>query len=133
MNTQQVMKSGHWGAWGKCGFKTLFSPTSVNDSRSWRVVNQNVINGYPKHQSMGENERTLTLSVTLHNQFCDLAMKHNQLLEQSNSDLDEPLVIGHDVLGNFKCRSMSRTYDDTTEDGILIASTYQLTLVEVRE
>ena len=132
MSIQQVMKSGHWGAWGKCGFKTLTSPSSFRDNRAWKVPAQNVLNGYPQHQFMGENERSISISITLHNQFCDLAAMQAILLAQSNSSIAEPIVIGHDVLGNFKCKSMSCTYDETTPEGIVIASTYQLTLVEVR-
>ncbi|ANS86937.1 hypothetical protein VSVS12_03228 [Vibrio scophthalmi] len=132
-NAQKILKSGHWGAWGDCGFKTLFTPHSISDNRTWRVPAQNVLNGYPHHQFMGEGERTLPITIAVHNEFCDLAKHHDVMLKQSNSDDAQPLVIGHNVLGFFKCKSMSQTYDETTPEGILIASTYQLSLVEVRE
>lgn len=132
LSSKQVMKSGLWGAWGLCVFKTLSTPSSFTDSRRWRVQPQSVINGYPKHQFTGEDERSSNISMTLHNDFCDLAKVHNQLLAQSNSPESEPLVIGSDVLGLFKCKSLTRSYDETTPEGVLIAVTYTLNLVEVR-
>ena len=132
-NSKQVMKYGSWGSWGDIVFKTMDSPTSVNDNRKWRVSAQSVINGYPQHQFTGEDERTASASITLHNEFADLTAMHNTLIAQSNADNAQPLIIGHTVLGFFKCRSLDRTYDDTTPEGIVIATTYKLNLVEVRE
>ncbi len=126
------MKSGIWGGWGQCAFKTLTTPSSLNDSRQWRVNSQNVINGYPHHQFAGEGERTLNLSITLHNDFCDLTKMGNVLQAQCNSIYAEPLVVGSEVLGHFKCKSLGQAYDETTQDGVLIATTYKLNFVEVR-
>ncbi|UJZ95039.1 phage tail protein [Photobacterium damselae subsp. damselae] len=132
-NSKQIMKYGNWGAWGDIVFKTMESPTSFSDSRKWRVQAQAVINGYPQHQYTGEDERIISLSITLHNEFTDLTIANNDLNAQANTEIAQPMVIGHRVLGFFKCRSLDHSYDDTTQEGVLIASTYRLTLVEVRE
>ncbi|MGR5240225.1 phage tail protein [Photobacterium damselae] len=132
-DSKQVMKYGNWGGWGDIVFKTMSSPSSVNDSRKWRVQSQAVINGYPQHQFTGEDERTLSLSITLHNEFADLTAMQNDLLAQANTDIAYPMIIGHSVLGTFKCRSIDKSYDDTTTEGIVIATTYKLGLVEVRQ
>ena len=127
------MKSGFWGGWGQCVFKTLSSPSSFSDSRQWGVQAQNVINGYPQHQFTGESERVINLSITLHNDFCDLTGMTRKLLAQANTPQAEPLVVGHEVLGSFKIKTLGQGYDETTPEGVLIATTYKLTLTEVRE
>lgn len=124
------MNNGQWGVWGSVVFKTLSTPSSLKDRRRWRIQSQGVINGYPHHQSMGEDERVINISITLHNDFIDITMMEKALISQAKGD--EILVIGTEIIGDFALRDMSKSYDDTTASGTIISASYSLTLVQVR-
>ncbi|WP_108945618.1 phage tail protein [Shewanella halifaxensis] len=129
-----VMKHGSFGSWGDVVFKTLATPTSISDSRKFRVSPQSVIDGYPQHQISGEDERVISLSITLHNEFSDLAKVSQTLLAQSKPTASTmPFVLGNEIIAqDMRCRSIVKTLDEMTPQGVLIAVTYQLTLVDVR-
>lgn len=122
--------SNQWGVWGAVVFQTLSTPSSLKERRRWRVPTQGVIYGYPHHQMMGEDERVINLSITLHNDFIDITMMEKALLSQANHDW--LLVIGSEIIGDFALRDMSKSYDDTSATGAVVVASYSLTLVEVR-
>lgn len=122
-----------WGAFGPVLFQSFFVPKDFQDNRRWRVQAQQLIQGYPSHQLMGEEERTIRMTIDLHNRFTDLTKAHVELTDMAEQQIPRGLVLGTDTLGMFIIREMPRTITETTASGIIVATSYQLTLVEIRE
>ncbi|MEF1157996.1 hypothetical protein QTO08_01520 [Vibrio parahaemolyticus] len=97
-----------WGGFGDLTFKGRLSPSQFQDRRTWRVTAQQVVNGYPRHQAQGENERTCSLTMQFSNKFCD-------------------------IKGKFTIRSRTLTGMKTTPSGSVVSMTYQCELVEVKD
>lgn len=122
-----------WGALGEVLFKSFFSPKDFQDSRRWRVQTQQLVQGYPSHQMTGEDERTVRMTIELHNEFSDLTKAHIDLTDLAEKQIPRGLVVGTETLGMFTVREMPRTIIETLPNGTIIAVSYQLTLVEVRD
>lgn len=122
-----------WGALGEVLFKSFFSPKDFQDSRRWRVQPQQLVQGYPSHQMTGEDERSVRMTIELHNEFSDLTKAHIDLTDLAEKQIPRGLVVGTETLGMFTVREMPRTIIETLPNGTIIAVSYQLTLVEVRD
>lgn len=122
-----------WGAFGDVLFKAFFAPKSFEDVRRWRVQAQQLVQGYPSHQLSGEDERTVRMTIELHNEFTDLTKAHLDLTDMAERQIPRGLVVGSFTLGVFVVRDMPRTILETLPSGSVIAVSYQLTLVEVRD
>lgn len=133
LDEPKQVNHAQWGALGGVLFKSFFVPKDFQDSRRWRIQPQQLIQGYPSHQSTGEEERTVRMTIDLHNQFTDLTKAHVALTDMAEKQIPRGLVLGTETLGMFAVREMPRTITETTPTGIIVAVSYQLTLVEVRD
>ncbi|MNH44931.1 Phage P2 GpU [compost metagenome] len=73
------------------------------------------------------------MTIDLHNEFTDLTKAHVDLTDMAEQQIPRGLVVGTETLGMFVIREMPRTITETTASGIIVAMSYQLTLVEIRE
>ncbi len=122
-----------FGAYGDVLFKTYFAPKDLIDSRRWRIERQQLVQGYPSHQARGEDERTISMTIELHNEFVDLTMARIALTDLAVNGVPRGLVVGTDTLGLFALRELTRTITETLPNGTVLAENYQLSLVETRE
>lgn len=129
---EENVNYSQWGGFGDLVFKGRFSPNKISDSRSFRVQKQAVINGYPMHQNMGEDEHTASLEMTFNNHFVDIAKMVKELEQMAENGLPRALVVGSVVHGQFSIRKLARTNMQTLPSGLIISVDYQIELVEVR-
>lgn len=125
-------KHSQWGALGDIIFQAHHSPNQVTDSRRWNWQPQKLINGYPAHQAGGEDERSISLEITLSNRFTNIADSYQSLLSMAQNQVPRALVIGSDARGFFVIKDIRETLTDTTQEGAITAVKYSLTLIEVR-
>lgn len=129
---EENVNYSQWGGFGDLVFKGRFTPNKVSDSRSFKLQKQDVINGYPMHQNMGEDEHVASLEMTFNNRFVDITKSIKDLEQMAENGLPRALVIGSTVHGQFGIRKLSRTNVQTLPSGLVIAVDYQVDLVEVR-
>ncbi|MBD1572496.1 MULTISPECIES: phage tail protein [Vibrio] len=129
---EENVNYSQWGGFGDLVFKGRFTPNKVSDSRSFKLQKQDVINGYPMHQNMGEDEHTASLEMTFNNRFVDITKTIKDLEQMAENGLPRALVIGSTVHGHFGIRKLNRTNIQTLPSGLVIGVDYQVDLVEVR-
>ncbi|MCY1697158.1 phage tail protein [Lelliottia sp. SL45] len=125
-------KHTQWGAFGDVVFQTHNAPGQLSDTRRWTWQAQKVINGYPAHQAGGEDERSISLDITLHNRFTNITDGYQTLLSMAQNQVPRALVIGSDTRGRFALKEIRETLTDTTPEGVIVSVRYSLQLVEVR-
>lgn len=129
---EENVNYSQWGGFGDLVFKGRFTPNKISDSRSFKLQKQDVINGYPMHQNMGEDEHTASLEMTFNNRFVDITTMTKELEQMAQNGLPRALVIGSIVHGKFSIRKLSRSNVQTLPSGLVIGVDYQVDLVEVR-
>ncbi len=130
--TQQTANYAQWGGFGDLVFKGRFTPNKISDTKSFKIQKQELINGYPMHQNMGEDEHTASLELTFNNRFVDITKMTKQLEQMGENGVPRALVIGSTVHGQFSIRKISRTNTQTLQSGAVTSVDYQLDIVEVR-
>ncbi len=130
--TQQTANYAQWGGFGDLVFKGRFTPNKISDTKSFKIQKQEVINGYPMHQNMGEDEHTASLELTFNNHFVDITKMTKQLEQMGENGVPRALVVGSIVHGKFSIRKISRTNVQTLPSGVITSVDYQLDIVEVR-
>jgi phage protein U len=121
-----------WGSFGEQVFKTTYSPTTINDTRKWRLVKHALINGYPGHEYQGEDQRVITMQLQLHRTFTPCQSAYDEFITMADSGAAHTLAIGDHVLGDFAIQGITRVINSTTSTGEQIMVTLSLNLLEVR-
>ncbi|MBE8578635.1 phage tail protein [Vibrio sp. OPT18] len=126
------MQYAQWGGFGDLVFKGRLTPASFQDTKQWRVTAMRVVDGYPRHQSQGEDEHTMSIEMKFSNKFCDITQSTKALDDMADNQIPRTLVIGPKVYGQFLIRRRVETGAKTTRNGVITSLTYQCELVEVR-
>ncbi|EKO3494044.1 phage tail protein [Vibrio fluvialis] len=129
---EQSANYAQWGGFGDLVFKGRFTPNKISDSRTFKINKQELVNGYPMHQNMGEDEHTASLELTFNNHFVDITKMTKQLEQMGENGVPRALVVGSTVHGQFSIRKISRTNIQTLQSGVVTSVDYQLDIVEVR-
>ncbi|WP_172379780.1 phage tail protein [Vibrio sp. Vb339] len=130
--TEQTTNYSQWGGFGDLVFKGRFTPNKISDSRTFKINKQDLINGYPAHQNMGEDEHTASLELIFNNYFVDITKMTKQLELMGENGVPRALVVGSVVHGQFCIRKINRTHIETLPSGVITSVNYQIDLVEVR-
>lgn len=126
------VKYTDWGAYGDIPFRGRVTPSSVDDTRNYRLSAQQLINGYPAHQFQGEDERQLSIEISLHNRYVDLSVAAQKINEMAASGSPRTLMIGRTIYGSFVIKSCRKRITETKPDGTVVEMSWSLSLVEVR-
>ncbi len=129
---EQTANYTQWGGFGDLVFKGRFTPNKISDTRTFKIQKQELINGYPLHQNMGEDEHTSSLELTFNNHFVDITKMTKQLEAMGENGVPRALVVGDVVHGQFSIRKITRTNIETLPSGTVTSVDYQLDIVEVR-
>ena len=120
------------GAFGEIDFNLKFNPKDINEKRTWRLIKQALLNGYPAYQFLGEDERTINLSLTLHRVFSDIKKSEKKIIDYANENEIKTLVIGEQIMGRFAIRSYSRGAIILNQQNVILKADYAIDLVEIR-
>lgn len=131
--TKQEIQYSQWGGFGELIFQGRLSPSAVSDRRQWRVTAMQLANGYPRHQSQGENERVMSLEMKFSNKFTDITKTTRALDDMAEAQVPRSLIIGGKVYGQYVIRSRSQTGMKTTPQGSVLSVIYQCEIVRVEQ
>ncbi|TQF71777.1 phage tail protein [Pseudoalteromonas luteoviolacea] len=121
-----------WGSWGSVIFETTSSPDKLTSARKYNVVPHHLINRYPAHEFMGEDEHTLNMSWHLNSRFTDPDSMYEQLQSAAQIGTIGALIIGGQQIGQFAIRELKKDLLNTAPTGHTREIKISVTLVEVR-
>ncbi|NOU49969.1 hypothetical protein HG263_05390 [Pseudoalteromonas sp. JBTF-M23] len=121
-----------WGSWGAIIFETTSSPDKLTSTQQYRLVAHALINRYPSHEFMGEDEHSTIMSWTLNSRYCDPDSIYGQLSDAASIGTYAPLVIGGKQVGQFAIREIKKDLLNTSPEGHTRVIKLTVNLVEVR-
>lgn len=113
-------------------FRGVFAPTSwAYSGAEANLAEHALINSKPRLQHTGETLEELSLSFLLRAEFCHPEQEIADLEEWKSIGEVLPLLIGTgEYKGDYLLQGMSRTINQTFDDGTIIEADISLTLVE---
>lgn len=116
---------------GDITFDGLFGYHEYEDTGETKYAEVDLIGGKPDLQHTGEELDTITISIRLHESFCDPAIRYGQFNSHRLSGDILPFVDGYgNVIGNFVIEKIKRTVNSTDTSGRVTLCECDVTLKE---
>jgi phage protein U len=116
---------------GEISFETLTSPESVRATSSWHYGKHEVVEARPRLQWLATELQTISLELQFHVAFTNPATQLNRLRAAAEDHQARALVFGNGVhRGYFVIEELEETFQQTADDGSLIAIGARLALRE---